>query len=164
MRLSLAGSGLCAGCGDSVKAVHIAVGVLAITLNVGAGAYGAYCWWRLISTPWFWRLMRAAQISIVVQAALGGVLVLLGHKPANLHVIYGLLPLAVSFIAEQLRVASAQMVLDSSGFDSAAEVGHLPEAQQQSLVVAIVRRETGVMALAALVIVVLLARAAGTAG
>ncbi len=41
--------------------------------------------------------------------------------------LYGLLPLLVSFMAEQLRVASAQMVLDSRGFESAAEVGELPE-------------------------------------
>lgn len=147
-----------------MREVHIAVGVVSIALNASAGLYGAYCWWRLVSSAWFWRLMRAAQISIIVEAVLGGVLVLLGHKPSSLHVLYGLLPLAVSFIAEQLRVASAQMVLDSHGYESASEVGKLPEPEQQSLVVAIVQRETGVMALAAIVIVVLLARAAGTAG
>jgi len=77
-------------------------------------------------------------------------------------VLYGLLPLAVSFIAEQLRVASAQMIMDSHGFESTAEVAGLPGDEQRRLVVAIVRREVGVMALAAFVIVVLLARAAGT--
>ena len=64
--------------------------------------------------------------------------------------------------AEQLRVASAQMVLDSRGFESAAAVGKLPEEEQHAVVTAIVQRELGVMTLAALVIVVLLARAAGT--
>jgi len=88
----------------------------------------------------------------------------MGHKSKGLHVVYGLLPLAVSFIAEQLRVASAQMILDSRGFESAQEVGELPEDQQQAVVRAIVQREVGVMTLAALVILVLLARAAGTAG
>lgn len=146
-----------------MKDVHIAVGVLAIVLNSVAGLYGLWCWWRAVSSAWFWRVLRAGQAVIVLQAALGGVLVLMGHKPPGLHLIYGLLPLGVSFIAEQLRVASAQMVLDSRGFESAAEVGELPEDEQHAVVHAIVQREVGVMTLAALVIVVLLARAAGTA-
>jgi hypothetical protein len=115
-------------------------------------------------SKWSWRLLRAGQAVIVVQVALGGVLVLLGHKPPGLHVVYGLLPVAVSFIGEQLRVVSAQMVLDGRGFSSAAEVGELPGEEQRAVVLAIVQRELGVMTLAALVIVVLLARAAGTAG
>ncbi len=146
-----------------MKQVHIVVGILAIATNSGAGLYGAWCWWRAVPAIWFWRLLRVAQAMIVLQAALGGVLVLLGNKPPSLHVIYGLLPLLVSFIGEQLRIASAQMVLDSQGFESAAEVGELPEEEQHAVVHAIVQREVGVMTLAALVIVVLLARAAGTA-
>jgi hypothetical protein len=42
-------------------------------------------------------------------------------------------------------------------------VGALPEDEQRSVVIAILRREIGVMALSALVVVGLLARAAGTA-
>jgi hypothetical protein len=146
-----------------VKDVHIAFGVLTITLNTAACLFGAWCWWRASPNLWFWRLLRIAQASLVVQAALGGLLVLLGNKPPSLHVIYGLLPLAVSFIGEQLRISSAEAVLDARGFESAAAVGELPEDQQRALVTAIVQRETGVMTLAAFVIVVLLARAAGTA-
>jgi hypothetical protein len=146
-----------------VKDVHIAFGVLTITLNTAACLFGAWCWWRASPNLWFWRLLRVAQASLVVQAALGGLLVLLGNKPPSLHVIYGLLPLAVSFIGEQLRISSAEAVLDARGFESAAAVGELPEDQQRALVTAIVQRETGVMTLAAFVIVVLLARAAGTA-
>src|SRR5450755_662268 len=112
-----------------VKDVHIAFGVLTITLNTAACLFGAWCWWR--ATP-------------------------------NLS-FYGLLPLAVSFIGEQLRISSAESVLDSRGFESAAQVGELPEDEQRGIVTAIVQRETGVMTLAAFVIVVLLARAAGTA-
>ena len=138
------------------------VGVLAIALNAGAGGYGAWCWSRGRSSPLFWRLVRAGQAVVVVQVALGGLLVALGHKVASLHLIYALLPLAVSFIAEQLRISSAETILDARGFESAAEVGELPEDEQRGVVAAIVQRETGVMTLAALVIVVLLARAAGT--
>ncbi|MGI8429479.1 MAG: hypothetical protein ACR2OB_09285 [Solirubrobacteraceae bacterium] len=147
-----------------MKDVHLVVGVLSIALNGAAGLCGAWRWWRAQSSAWFWRLLRSAQAVLVLQVLLGGLLVLLGHKPPSLHVVYGLLPLAVSFIGEQLRVASAQMVLDARGYESAAEVGELGEADQRSVVGAIVQREMGVMVLAALVIVVLLARAAATAG
>ena len=147
-----------------MKVVHLVVGVLAIGLMAAAGGWGVWCWWRVRQSRWFWILLRAAQAAIVVQIALGGVLVLLGHKPSDLHVLYGLLPVLVSFVAEQLRIAAAQMVLDSRGFESAAEVGKLGDEDQRAVVVAIVQREIGVMALAAVVIVALLARAAGTAG
>ena len=146
-----------------MKDVHIAVGILAITLSAITGLFGVWCWWRALQSHWFWRLLRATQIVIVVQVALGGILVALGHKPPGLHVIYGLLPVLVSFIAEQLRISSAQMVLDSKGFQSAQEVGELPADEQQSVVRAILQREVGVMTLAVLVIIVLLARAAATA-
>jgi hypothetical protein len=146
-----------------VNGVHIAIGVAALAVNAAAGLLGSWCWWRAKASAWFWRLLRAGQALIVVEAALGGVEQLGLHKAPGIHILYGLLPLAVSFVAEQLRVASAQMILDSRGFESAAEVGELQADEQRSVVVAIVQRETGVMTLAAIVIVVLLARAAGTA-
>ena len=145
-----------------MKQVHLVVGVITIVLSGAAGIWGAWCWWRVRNSVWFWRLLRASQAAIVVQAALGGVLVLLGHKAPGLHVLYGVLPLFVSFIAEQLRVSTAQMVLDRGGFESAQAVGELPDSEQQQIVVTIMRREIGVMALAALVNVILLARAAMT--
>jgi hypothetical protein len=101
---------------------------------------------------------------VVVQVALGGVLVLVGQEPKGLHVLYGVLPLAVSLIAEALRAASAQTVLDAHGFESAQAVGKRSPDEQQAVVMAILRREFGVIAIAALVIVVLLLRAAQTAG
>src|SRR5436309_102188 len=124
-----------------MKQVHLVVGVITIVLSGAAGAWGAWCWWRVRRSAWFWRLLRASQAAVVVQAALGGVLLLMGHKPGNLHVLYGVLPLLVSFIAEQLRVSAAQLVLDQRGFESAQAVGRLPDAEQQAVVVAIVQRE-----------------------
>ncbi|HZE03740.1 MAG TPA: hypothetical protein VE127_00860 [Solirubrobacteraceae bacterium] len=145
-----------------MKLVHIAVGILCLALMGGAGLWGAWCWYRVRQSPWFWRLLRAGQVAIVVEAAIGGVLILLGKPESSLHLIYGLLPLAISFVAEQLRIASAQAVLDARGFDTASAVGRLPEEEQRVVVVAIVQRELGVMVLAALVILVLLIRAMGT--
>lgn len=145
-----------------MKDVHIVVGSIAIALNAVVFLYGAWCWRHVDPNRWFWRLLRAGQAVVVLQVALGGVLVLTGYKPPGLHVLYGVLPLLIAVIAEQLRVGSAQMVLDARGLQSSQEVGELPEEEQRGVVVAIVKRELGVMTLAALVVVVLLARAAMT--
>ncbi len=146
-----------------VKDVHLVVGVLAIALNAAVALAGALEWWRARSDRWFWLMLRAGQLIVLVQVALGGILLALGHKGSNLHVLYGALPLLVSLIAEQLRAASAQMVLDTRGLESARAVGRLPQDEQRALVTTIIKREVGVMAVAALVVVILLLRAAQTA-
>jgi hypothetical protein len=146
-----------------MKDVHLVVGILAIALNAAAGLVGTVQWRRIRPSRVFWILLRAGQAALVVQAALGGVLVLLGHKAPGLHVLYGVLPLLVSFLGEQLRLASAEMVLGARGLQSAAEVGKLPEDEQRVVALTIVQREMGVMTIAAWVIVVLLWRAAATA-
>jgi hypothetical protein len=148
--------------GRDVKSVHIIVGIASIVLMAGAGLFGAWLWWRATTSVWFWRILRAGQLVVLLEAAIGGVPELQHHTTSAIHIIYGLLPIAVSFIGEQLRISSAETILDARGFESAAEVGELPEDEQRGVVAAIVQRETGVMTLAALVIVVLLARAAGT--
>jgi hypothetical protein len=147
-----------------MKPVHMVLGILCIALVGGAGLWGAFCWQRGSDSRWFWGALRAGQAAVVVEAGLGGVLLLMGKKESSLHLLYGLLPLAVSFVAEQLRVASAQMVLDARGLESAAAVGELPEADQRGVVLSILQRELGVMVIAALVMFVLLLRAAATGG
>jgi hypothetical protein len=147
-----------------MKDVHIVVGVLAITLNGIACLYGAWCWRRAQSSAWFWRILRAGQAVVVLQVVLGGVLAAIGHKPRGLHVLYGVLPLLVAVIAESFRAASAQMVLDQHGLESSKAVGKLPDDEQRGIVVAVIQRELAVMTLATLVVVVLLLRAAQTAG
>jgi hypothetical protein len=149
--------------GSVVKAVHVVVGVTALVLTGVAGLYGAWCWWRIRSSVWFWRVLRAGQALVVLEVVLGGALDLVDHKAPGLHVLYGVLPLLVAFLAEQLRISSAHMILAARGFESAADVGKLAEEEQRVIALSIVQREIGVMALAALVNVVLLARAAGTA-
>jgi hypothetical protein len=69
----------------------------------------------------------------------------------------------VSFVAEQLRVTAADSVLHDSGLESAQAVGKLDEARQRSVVLAIVRREMGVMTAGAFVVAFLALRAWGTA-
>ncbi len=141
-------------------AVHIVVGSLAIALNAGALVWGGTCWYRRQPSTVFWRLLRAGQAFVVLEAILGGIWIATGRKVTELHVIYGLLPIFVAFMAEQLRVSAAQMTLDKRGFLSPKDVGKLPADEQRQIVVAIVRREIGVMTLSVLVTLVLIARAA----
>lgn len=143
-----------------MTAVHIALGVAIVAAFVAAAGLGAVSWWESRNSGWFWRVLRAGQVLLVVQAALGGLLLLLGRSASgDLHLLYGLLPLGVSFAAEQLRVSAADTVLDARGLADAQAVGRLPEADQRAVVRAIVRREVGVMAVAAAVIVGLALRA-----
>jgi hypothetical protein len=144
----------------AVKDVHIVIGCLALGLNLGAFVLGAAAWFRRAPSPWFWKLLRGGQAMVVVEAALGGILLLMGHKVSNLHLLYGLLPLVVSVFGEQLKISAATQILDNRGLDDARAVGGLPAADQREIVVAIMRREIGAMTLSALVVTALLARAA----
>ena len=145
-----------------MKEVHIVCGIAAIVLNGLAACWGAWAWWRAQPSTAFWGVLRLGQLAVVVQAVAGGIFYLISRHAPGLHILYGVLPLAVSFIAEGLRASSAQLVLDKYGHASAQAVGELPAVEQRAVVVEIVRREMGVMTLSALVIVGLLARAAGT--
>ena len=141
---------------------HVVLGVALLTVNLLAGALGAWRWWRAESSRAFWPLLRAGQALVVLQAADGTLLLALGKDLPRLHLIYGLLPLAVTFVAEQLRITAAEAVLHNRGLESSRDVAALPELDQQGIVLDIVRREIGVMAASALVVVVLGLRATGT--
>jgi hypothetical protein len=140
--------------------VHIVIGCLALGFNLLAFLLGAAAWLRKRPSTSFWRLLRAGQATVVVEAVFGGVLVLAGHKATNLHYLYGALPIVVSLIAEQLKISAATQILDARGLEDAQAVGGLPAADQRAVVLAIMRREIGAMTLSALVVTVLLARAA----
>ncbi|MDP9376548.1 MAG: hypothetical protein M3P40_03055 [Actinomycetota bacterium] len=141
--------------------LHALLGIAVVVVNLAAGVIGAIAWWRVESSRAFWPLLRAGQALVVAVAAHGGILVLQGEALPDLHLIYGLVPIGVAFIAEQLRLTSAQAVLDQRGLESSAELANLSEREQKSVVVAIVRREIGVMAASALVVTSLALRAAG---
>jgi hypothetical protein len=125
---------------------------------------GAWRWYRHEGSRAFWVALRVAQAAALLYALAVGVLAAVGHYSSErLFYLYALLPLAVGFVAEQLRVSSAQTVLDQRELADAQAVGELPEIEQHAVVAAIVRREMGVMTLSALVVVFLALRAAGTA-
>ncbi len=138
-------------------AIHLVVGLSVIVLNLAAFGLGGLAWFRRQSSVPFWYLLRAAQVAVFAQALLGGLLVFTGHEANDdLHYLYGALPLAVSFLAEGARTGAAQRELGDVDFEA------LPAASQQSLALAIVRREMGIMAVSCGVILFLALRAAGT--
>ena len=139
--------------------LHIAVGVTLIALNAAAGLVGGVAWYRDRPSAPFWYLLRAAQVSVFIQALLGGLLVVTNHEPKEgLHYLYGILPLVVSFIAEGARADAAQREVGETDYEN------LPQADQEALALAIARREMGIMAVSCGVIFFLALRAAGTSG
>src|SRR4051794_13516128 len=147
-----------------VTAIHVVLSGLALAASLAAAAWGALCWYRG-TVRGFWPLLRGTQAALVAQAAWGGVLLLAGrNEPGALHGLYGILPVAIMFFAEQFRISAAQQVLDHRGLEDGRAVGRLPELEQRLVVLAIVRREVAVMALAAFVCLLLGLRAWMTAG
>lgn len=147
----------------------VVAGALAVaTLNAVAGLLGGALWYRghVAGRPAaaFWTMLRVGQGAALALAIAVGSLAAAGHySREHLFYLYALLPLAVAFVAEQLRVASAQTILDQHELESARAMAALDESRQHEIVAQIVRREVGVMALSALVVVFLALRAAGTA-
>ena len=147
----------------------VVAGAIAVAaLNLAAGLLGAWLWYD--GAPGergagaFWVLLRVAQGSALTLALAVGSLAAAGNYSSDdLFYLYALLPLAIGLIAEQLRIASAQTILDQRELDGAQAVGALPEQEQRRVVMEIVRREIGVMALSAFAVVFLALRAAGTA-
>ena len=132
-----------------------------LAANALPGAYAGWLWWQVRPSDRVWPLLRAGQAVAVAQAAVAGALFFAGYEPADgLYWLYALLPVAIGLIAEQLRITSAEQVLENRGLENAQAVGALDEAEQRSVVLSIVRREVGVVALAAGVVAFLALRAA----
>ena len=147
------------------SALQIAA-IACATLNLVGGAVGAWAWWRGTSGAagrWFWRLCRAGQTGAGVLAVVASVAIVSGYDAqSSLVYLYLLLPVVISLIAEQLRIASAQTILDQRGLENAQAMEALDDVQQRSIVLEIVGREVGVMTLAGLVISFLALRVLGT--
>jgi len=135
--------------------LHIAVGVCVIGLNLAAGLLGGLAWFRNKPSIPFWYLLRFAQGAVFLQALIGGLLMVTNHEPdEEIHYLYGLLPLFVSFIAEGARSGAAHRELGETEFES------LPADTQEAVALAIIRREMGIMAVSCGVIFFLALRAA----
>ena len=136
--------------------IHLVVGVTLIAANLAAGVWGGVAWLEHRPTVGFWYALRIAQAAVILQALLGLALAFTGHHADKLHYLYGALPLVVSLFAEVARAGSAAQELGE------LDVRSLPEERQTQIALAIVRRDTGIMAVACLVIFLLALRAAGT--
>jgi len=142
--------------------VDIAYAVAA--LNALPALLGGWRWYRGEPSRAFWVLLRVGQAGALVLALTAGVLVAAGHSASDrLFYLYAALPVVIGFVAEQLRITSAQTILDQLDLEDAQAVGRLPERDQRKVVASIVRREMGVMTLSAIVVVFLAVRAAATA-
>jgi hypothetical protein len=139
-----------------VVEVHLVVGICLLAANLVAGVWGGYAWLERKPSAGFWYALRIAQATVILQALIGLLLVFTGHPGDELHILYGVLPLVVSLLAEVIRLGSASAELGDLDVHSLA-----PERQTQ-LAMLILRRDTGIMATASLVIFFLALRAAGT--
>ncbi|HEY7121622.1 MAG TPA: hypothetical protein VH329_03590 [Solirubrobacterales bacterium] len=139
-----------------MPSVHLAVGVCLIAANLVSGVWGGYSWLERKPSAGFWYALRIAQATVILQTFLGLLLVFSGHHADELHILYGVLPIVVLLLAEVIRLGSASAELGD------LDVHSLPPERQTQLAMAIVRRDTGIMATACLVIFLLALRAAGT--
>ena len=138
-------------------AVHVAVGVAVLVTSLGAGLWGGYAWYREQPSAGFWYLLRVSQATVVLQAFIGTILLGTDHEaPDGLHYLYGILPIFVSMLAEAARAGAGERELEGIDFEA------LPPERQRLVALAIFRRETGIMAVSALVVFFLALRAAGT--
>lgn len=136
---------------------HLVLGVAVLVANLVAGVWGATAWLRRHPSVTFFYLLRFAQATVAIEVLLGAVLVISGREPADgLHYVYGLAPLGVALFAEAARAGAAEREIGDVDFKALD-----PERQKQTAL-AIVRRETGIMAISALVIFALALRAAFT--
>jgi hypothetical protein len=139
-------------------AVHVALGVAVLATNLIAGGWGGVAWLRDRPSVGFWYLLRVAQVAVVLQVGVGALLLLSGREGNGLHYLYGVLPIVISLLAEAARAGAAERELTGLDFES------LPKERQRLIALAIVRRETGIMAVSALVIFLLALRAATSTG
>ncbi len=144
-----------------MSTLHTQFGAIAICVNAIAALIGGVAWLVRRNPKVFWVLLRIGQGLIMLEAVIGATLSLTGHDLPRLHLVYGLTPIAVAFLAEQLRIMATPTLLDQRALSGGADVAKLPELEQRAFVAAILRREIGVMATSAGIVAVLAARAQG---
>ena len=94
------------------------VGIAVLATNAVAGGWGAVAWLRKDPSVWFWYLLRAAQVAVVVQAVIGFGLLAQGLRaPDGLHAVYGFAPLVITLVSEGMRVGVAQRELEEVDLD-----------------------------------------------
>lgn len=142
-----------------MSSVALVVSLLVGVVALGAGAWGAFLWWRFDARGSYWFAVRITQLGALALTILAGVVWISGDEPTSwLFWLYCLMPVAISLVAEQLRIIAAEQVLERRGLEGSADVALLDDAGQRGVVREIVRREIGVMTAAAFVIAFLALR------
>jgi hypothetical protein len=137
--------------------VHIIFGAAVLVSSLVTGVWGGLAWYRQRPSVGFWYALRVTQVAVSLQVMVGTLLLFLGNEATGeLHYVYGGLPLLVSLFAEGARAGAAGQEIGDTDFEA------LPPDRQHLLALAIVRRETGIMAISCVVIFFLALRAAGT--
>src|SRR2546423_12170819 len=81
-----------------MKTIHIITGVASIVLMGAAGLLGAWLYWRAETSVWFWRLLRAGQVVVVLVAVLRAVLPLRPPTSPPLHILSRPAPLPAALL------------------------------------------------------------------
>lgn len=130
------------------------VGIAVLATNAVAGGWGAVAWLRKDPSVWFWYLLRAAQVAVVVQAVLGFGLLAQGLRASDgLHAVYGFAPLLITLVSEGMRVGVAQRELED------VDVDGLARGEQVAIARRVALAEMGVMTIGVLMILTLALRA-----
>jgi hypothetical protein len=143
-----------------VKDLHAIIGFATLGMNVLAAGWGGAAWLRKDPSVSFWYFLRTAQLTVVVEVALGIVLLAQGKSPPDqLHYVYAVAPLVIAVVTEAMRGAAASSELEEIGDPEA-----LPHRERVLLARRVVVREIGIMTVGLLLIVTLLLRAAQSGG
>ena len=146
--------------GRNLKDAHLVVGIAVLATNLLTAVWGGIAWARRDPSVWFWYLLRVAQAVVVVQVALGLILLATDHRAKDeLHYAYGISLLVVTLVTEGMRAGAAQRELED--VDDVAALG--PD-QQRVIARRVVLREMGLMTIGALLVTTLALRAALTGG
>src|SRR4051794_41250441 len=88
--------------------LHSIFGLVVAAAFLAVAGLGWWRWRWFEPSDAFWRGLRAAQVLYLIYLAIAAVRFFSGERPRDdLYWIYALLPLAVSFMAGQLRISSA---------------------------------------------------------
>ena len=140
--------------------VHETFAFVALAANALAAGWGAVAWVRAIPSRSFWYVLRVAQLTVVVQVAIGFALVAEGRRPPDdLHYVYAVTPLLVTLVSEAMRFTASQKELEQID-----DPEGLPRNEQILVARRIVLREIGIMTVGLLLVVTLLLRAAASGG
>ena len=154
-----------------MSTAYSALGLAVLAINLLAGVVGAVSWQRNQPSVTFWYLLRAAQVATGLFVLFACVVYALGYRATDqLHYLYIVLPVAVSFMAELMRGASASQELGDrlsprepkTNKELSELFSELDPDRQETIGLLIIRRETAVMTIACLVIAFLLWRALET--